>query len=530
VRAAGAAANFAALAEDNFNTAIDFENQGEYIQCFLNEQAEFINRRTDEIIRLFPPPPCDVCTDLAEAIGPLIRNLVPFFDLLRGWEWPSLVPITVDSSHAQEAARNAVAAAARCDLPGTIAALNDAEDNWLGTLFGMQSILLAYDGISRLQMEINNGINIVVHAEDFYVSCELSNCGAGPRPQANAVLLQSPIDPVGLPQIAPPNLPIVRDTLGVFLAAAAASFVEGLTPQPGLYYFLLQKVDTDPSGVETLQLILRGKALVRGDAFRNLFLAPTTHYRAYLVNVTSRQVGHTDFVTGSAGTTATIPVILMADDSSPDEDHDGLGTEAERVVGTDPQNPDSDGDGIPDGTEVSADTNPLDGRPAITGVIATADTPGKAVDVCTANGLAFVADSTAGVAIFNIANGTTPLRLAQVDTPGDARAVCLSGNFLAVADGNSGLAIVDVSDAANARLVRQVALPGYTWAVAACGNRAFAGSIPGGTGSTVHYITEIDLPSGGIRGTLQLPGFELEDVVVHEEVLYALQVDKLNAI
>ena len=42
-------------------------------------------------------------------------------------------------------------------------------------------------------------------------------------------------------------------------------------------------------------------------------------------------------------------------------------------------------------------TNPLDGSPTTTGITASADTPGTAVDVCAVNDIAIVADSEAGV-------------------------------------------------------------------------------------------------------------------------------------
>ncbi|MGH2532202.1 MAG: peptidoglycan DD-metalloendopeptidase family protein [Thermomicrobiales bacterium] len=45
--------------------------------------------------------------------------------------------------------------------------------------------------------------------------------------------------------------------------------------------------------------------------------------------------------------------------AAPDADGDGLTTEEEALLGTDPDNPDTDGDGLNDGDEVSWGTNPL---------------------------------------------------------------------------------------------------------------------------------------------------------------------------
>ena len=48
------------------------------------------------------------------------------------------------------------------------------------------------------------------------------------------------------------------------------------------------------------------------------------------------------------------------DDIKADPDNDGLSTEFESYIGTDPTNPDTDGDGFSDGEEVRWNTNPLD--------------------------------------------------------------------------------------------------------------------------------------------------------------------------
>jgi len=52
-------------------------------------------------------------------------------------------------------------------------------------------------------------------------------------------------------------------------------------------------------------------------------------------------------------------------DLTADDDHDGLSNcEEQFITHTDPQNPDTDGDGIPDGLEVRAGLDPLDGTDA----------------------------------------------------------------------------------------------------------------------------------------------------------------------
>ncbi|MHC5029048.1 MAG: hypothetical protein ACYTGR_20040, partial [Planctomycetota bacterium] len=102
----------------------------------------------------------------------------------------------------------------------------------------------------------------------------------------------------------------------------------------------------------------------------------------------------------------------------PDSDLDGLPDVAEFVLGTDPENPDTDGDGVPDGAEVEQGTDPSDDAPVTTGIVATADTPGLASDVCAIDDLVVVADTSSGVSVFNVFNGMDPTIIAQVDTPG----------------------------------------------------------------------------------------------------------------
>ena len=214
--------------------------------------------------------------------------------------------------------------------------------------------------------------------------------------------------------------------------------------------------------------------------------------------------------------------VLMPATDLPDADGDGLADDAEFVVGTRADHGDSDGDGINDFAEVRQGTDPLNGALVRTGIIATADTPGTAVDVCALNDITVVADSQAGVSVFNAFNGMEPRIVAQVDTPGTAQAVSCGTSLIAVADGAAGLAVVDVSDPPAARILHQVDLGGSARAVTVAGNIAFVGLDNG-------QLVSVDMASGTILERVAVGG-AIQDVTINGDTLYALTVGNLYAL
>ncbi|MEO8428278.1 MAG: Ig-like domain-containing protein, partial [Verrucomicrobiota bacterium] len=204
-----------------------------------------------------------------------------------------------------------------------------------------------------------------------------------------------------------------------------------------------------------------------------------------------------------------------------DSDHDGLPDVVEAVYGTDPGKADTDGDGIPDGAEVENGTNPLDGLPTQTGIIATARTPGPAVDVCVANDLVILAELDKGVSIFNIFNGMNPILVAQVPTPGNAQRVAVTGNFVAVAQPDFGLSIIDVSTPASARIVQHLGIAGAQ-AVVAGESTAYVGLDSG-------MIVAVDLVTGKLGDRISVIN-AVWDLALNGDYLYALTDDALVAI
>jgi hypothetical protein len=268
--------------------------------------------------------------------------------------------------------------------------------------------------------------------------------------------------------------------------------------------------------------VARGKMDAEG--LDRIILAPLTTYRMVAFYEETLSLGLSAFPTPSNGRRFEIP--KMRFEFVPnllDSDGDGLPNPHEEIAGTQADNPDTDGDGFPDGQEVINGQDPLDGFIAEVGIIATGPTSSPAVDICAINNIAVVAMGSGGIAVFNVRNGTEPVRLAEVDTPGTAIAVSCFSNLVAVADGPGGLVVIDISDPAGSSIVRQVTFRRPAVAVATRGNYAFVGL-------DVGDIVMVDLLTGeeltryeGIAGTIQ-------DLGVRADVLYALTVGTLHAI
>lgn len=247
-------------------------------------------------------------------------------------------------------------------------------------------------------------------------------------------------------------------------------------------------------------------------------------YTVHYFNRTRQRVAVNTFRSGPPGGTVEISTGMkmpVGSDTArgfalqPDADSDGLCDIAELAVGTDPANPDSDGDGVADGWEVQRGENPLDGFPATTGPAGGTDTAGSAVHVAIRGDVALVADSAAGVAVFDITPGGTPSLFTQVETPGTAQGVAIEGGLAAVADGSQGVAILDISNPAATRLVRQVSLEGAT-AMAVGLMDGFAYVAAGNRGVYV-----VDTASGAIAAHINGLG-TVGDVVIENDILYVL--------
>ncbi|MGB2771858.1 MAG: Ig-like domain-containing protein, partial [Anaerolineae bacterium] len=284
----------------------------------------------------------------------------------------------------------------------------------------------------------------------------------------------------------------------------------------GVHYFAIRNWFTDV-------VVQRGRTGANGIAHENLNLQARTLYRQYILQPSTLLVGFADFTTPLDGLTIDIPPTYLGNSTAADSDGDGLNDDGELVMGTQVNNPDSDGDGVNDGAEVQQGTDPLGGLIAQTGIIATTQTPGPAVDICAVNDLVAVAEMETGVSIFNVFNSINPTIMAQVNTPGQAQSVaCGDNNLLAVADGSGGLAVIDFSDPPAAFISHQVNLGGSVHAVASAGSLAYAGLTNGN-------VVVVDMQSGTVLQTISAGAAAIEDLSTEKENLFVLLDSQLRA-
>ncbi|MCA9048818.1 MAG: Ig-like domain-containing protein, partial [Planctomycetaceae bacterium] len=193
--------------------------------------------------------------------------------------------------------------------------------------------------------------------------------------------------------------------------------------------------------------VQRGVTDLNG-SLATLVLAPDATYRLSLLDLKTLKSGHYEFQTPASGSLFRIPTIQVRESSSSDVDQDGLGLDAELILGTFPDNADSDNDGIPDGAEVAQGLDPLGGRAFPTGVIASLPLLGEArevilqADLQNGNGqLAWLATGSHGMAVVDATQFNNPIVLGQLELPGETTDIAVDSirQRAVVAAGDAGL-------------------------------------------------------------------------------------------
>lgn len=202
--------------------------------------------------------------------------------------------------------------------------------------------------------------------------------------------------------------------------------------------------------------------------------------------------------TASPGLSTRLASVPLRPIAPNDQDGDGIPDLGELVLGTRMDRPDSDGDGLNDLAEVLAGSNPLDGTPAATGIIATAEVDGDARDLCATNDILAVAALTGGVSVYNIFQGMSPTLLRVYPTAAEATALACQKSDVAVMAGSILLLISDLDD------VQEVSLPAPGMAVEMVGDLVVAGLNSGQVG-TVDLRSQLPMyiPFFHVQGPIQ---------------------------
>ncbi len=297
-------------------------------------------------------------------------------------------------------------------------------------------------------------------------------------------------------------------------AALRSALADDFLP-PVRGYYVIEDLDSG--------LVRRGRTEPRG-ILSGIILRAETPYRIRLLLGPGLSYHERTFTSAATGRPTDIPYGAALPFSAVDADADGIPAEAEFVLGTRDDRVDTDGDGVADLVELRNHTNPLDGVAPATGVVASIDTPGNAMDLAFRGTVLVVADGAAGVAVIDVAEPLRPRWLQQIDTPGTARAVAVEGDLAAVADGAAGLAVINLAVPAAPVLLHQVVLGSAARAVAVAQGVAYLGLASG-------EVVGVDLLTGSVRLRHRLSGNPLvEDLRAADGLLYVWAAGRLDVL
>ena len=366
----------------------------------------------------------------------------------------------------------------------------------------LQNMLAACDCISDPDQRASCEDN----ANLYYLAVSNFGDGAYNDAQGEACTCQC----LGAGAVAAAAAPQARAAAKAIRAAQSAG--GAFIPQTGPHRFAVVNTATG-------QVVQRGRTGLAGIAFSQLILAPNTTYAIFLLQEATLKEGSIQITTGNSGSQFEVSSILLKDPASWDFDGDGLHDLGEFIVGTDYLNPDTDGDGISDAVEVQQGSDPLGGRQVTTGIIASVDTAGTAMDVCALNNFAMVADGPGGLVVFDASDPFNPVQAAVIPTSQPATAVACAGNLAAAVEGLAGLCVVDLSLVTAPRKLYELPLGGTARAVAINGNTAYVGLAN-------NAVVVVDLPSGFVLARVSVPE-RVDDLAVRENELYVAGASQL---
>ncbi|MCB1526942.1 MAG: VCBS domain-containing protein, partial [Hyphomicrobiaceae bacterium] len=225
-------------------------------------------------------------------------------------------------------------------------------------------------------------------------------------------------------------------------------------------------------------------------------------------------------------------IIKFSSNFDADTDGDGLSDDAEEIIGTKIDSADTDGDGVSDYAEIKAGSNPLDGLPVATGVMAAAALQGQVRAIAAENDIggtgstAFVATDTYGLAVVDIMSPFKPVVEAELDLPGTAVDVAIDVSLgIAAVAASTGLHLIDVTNTTAPRLLTTVDIAATQ--VEIIDGVAYVNS--GGNLKSVDLTTGEEIATLDLSGTATtIAGLTHEGSVVYaldgSNVLHAIEV------
>ena len=254
----------------------------------------------------------------------------------------------------------------------------------------------------------------------------------------------------------------------------------------------------------------------------SFFMPPDTNYHYAIFDPISGLIANGYGRTARSGqnTMLSIPVFLAS--TANDTGGDGLPDDVEFAIGLSPTGPQISADGIDYFTHVVTDhTNPLLGKPVITGVLASLQLQGQATAVTLQGSptnsqgqTAYVATGTYGLAIVNATQFQKPVLLGQIQLTGTSSDVSVDPNLniAAVASNTGGLNLVNVSNPMQPKLLKNINVNAK--AVRVVNGVAYAAV---GTG-----VRTYDLLTGSLLQTLNLSGGSITSMAIEGTFVYTL--------
>ncbi|MCU0963175.1 MAG: Ig-like domain-containing protein, partial [Pirellulaceae bacterium] len=205
------------------------------------------------------------------------------------------------------------------------------------------------------------------------------------------------------------------------------------------------------------------------------FLPAQTAIHVATFDPVSGLIAHGGGRTNAAGQRTSFNIGVFEPSRYPDSDNDGLPDDIEFAIGTSPSQYDTDADGQSDFVEIDNGQNPLDDRPAVSGIVSALATDGAVRDVILAadfneptRKLAYLAIGTAGMAIVDVTDFARPTLISQLALPGpstsnrEIRTISLDvqRKLLAAASPTGGVHVLDVADPTQPRIALTIALSG----------------------------------------------------------------------